>query len=78
MTLACALPAVAAPIVGAPGTPPVGVTLLDAADAGPMPLALVAFTLKVYAVPLARPMTLIVVQGAVQVPVTLPGNEVAM
>jgi len=46
--LAWALPAVAVPIVGAPGTVvAAGVTLLDADDAGPVPTALVAVTLKV-------------------------------
>ena len=46
VTLALALPAVAVPIVGAPGTVD-GVTLLDAADAAPVPSALVAVTVKV-------------------------------
>jgi len=46
--LAWALLAVAVPIVGAPGTVvAAGVTLLDADDAGPVPTALVAVTLKV-------------------------------
>ena len=36
VTLACALPPVAVPIVGAPGTV-AGVTLLDADDAAPVP-----------------------------------------
>jgi hypothetical protein len=39
---------------------------------------LVAVTVKVYAVPLARPATLIEVQGAVHVPVMEPGDEVAV
>jgi hypothetical protein len=47
-TVALALPAVAVPMVGAPGTViAAGVTLFDAADAPPVPLALVAVTLKV-------------------------------
>jgi hypothetical protein len=46
LTVAWALPAVAVPIVGAPGTV-AGVTLLEAADAGPVPIALVAFTVNV-------------------------------
>ena len=45
-TVAWALPAVTAPIVGAPGTV-AGVTGADAADAGPVPIALVAVTVKV-------------------------------
>ena len=38
LTVACALPAVAVPIVGAPGTV-AGVTLLEGTDAGPVPIA---------------------------------------
>ncbi len=49
VTVACAVPAVALTPVGAPGTV-VGVTAFDAADAGPVPMALVAVTVKVYAV----------------------------
>ncbi len=41
-----ALPAVAVPMVGAPGTV-AGVTVFDAADAAPVPMALVAVTVKV-------------------------------
>ena len=41
-------------MVGAPGTV-AGVTLFDAADGGAGPIALVAVTVKVYAVPLVRP-----------------------
>jgi hypothetical protein len=44
--VAWALPAVAAPIVGAPGTV-AGVTLSDAAEAVPVPMLLVAVTVKV-------------------------------
>ena len=46
LTLAVVLPAVAVPMVGAPGTP-AGVALLDAADAVLLPMALVAVTVKV-------------------------------
>ena len=42
-TLICALPPVAEPMVGAPGVV-AGVTLFDAADAGPVPTALIAWT----------------------------------
>ena len=45
-TVACPLPGVALPIVGAPGSV-AGVTLLEAAEAGPVPLALLAVTVKV-------------------------------
>ena len=57
VTLACVLPAVAVPIVGAPGAvvAGAGVTLFDAADAAPVPALLLAFTVNVYAVPLLRP-----------------------
>ncbi len=76
-TVACALPGVAVPIVGAPGTV-AGVTLFDAAEAGPVPSAFVAVTVNVYAVPFASPVTGIEVHGAAQVPVIAPGEEVAV
>ena len=50
LTVACALPAVAVPIVGAPGTVAVlaaGVTWLEGPDCGPVPTALVAVTVNV-------------------------------
>ena len=46
VTVADALPPVAVPIVGVPGTV-AGVTLFDAADAALVPTALVAVTVKV-------------------------------
>ena len=46
VTVACALPRVAVPIVGAPGSVE-GVTMLDGFDGGPLPTALVATTVKV-------------------------------
>jgi hypothetical protein len=46
LTVACEFPAVTVTPVGAPGTV-AGVTLLDGVDAGPVPTALVAFTVKV-------------------------------
>jgi len=46
LTLAEALPAVAVPIVGAPGVV-AGVTLFDAAEALPVPTLFVALTVKV-------------------------------
>ena len=59
VTVACAVPAVAVPIVGAPGKVGPGVTGFDAADAIPVPIALVAFTMHVTAVPLVSPVTVI-------------------
>ena len=59
-------------------SPASGVTLFEAADAGPVPTALVALTLKVYAVPLARPATMIDAHGAAHVPVKAPGDDVAV
>jgi hypothetical protein len=51
-------PRVAVPIVGAPGTvAAAGVTELEAADSAPGPTLLVAWTVKVYAVPLVSPPT---------------------
>jgi len=49
----------------------VGVTVFDAAEAGPVPTALVADTLNVYAVPLVSPVTVAVVAGGL--PVTVVG-----
>jgi hypothetical protein len=46
LTVACAFPPVALTAVGAPGTV-AGVTLLDGADAAPMPTLLLALTVKV-------------------------------
>ena len=54
LTVACALPRVAVTPVGAPGTV-AGVTALDGDEAAPAPTALLAVTVKVYAVPFARP-----------------------
>ena len=74
------MPAVAVPIVGAPGTVAgaTGVTLFDAVDGGPVPMPLLALTVNVYAVPLVSPLTLIDVHGALHVPVIDPGDEVAV
>jgi hypothetical protein len=74
-TVAWELPAAAITEVGEPGTP-AGVTAFDAAEAGLFPVALVATTVKVYAVPLVSPGTLIglVVPGAVM----FPGLEVTV
>jgi hypothetical protein len=45
LTVACEVPAVAVPMVGAPGMVK-GTTALDAADAWPVPAPLVAATVK--------------------------------
>ena len=55
-TAACPFPAIAVTPVGAPG-PAIGVTAVEAAEAAELPTPLVATTLKVYAVPLVRPVT---------------------
>ena len=64
-------------MVGAAGAP-IGVTLFDADEAGPVPIPFVAVTAKVYAVPLVKPVTLIDVHGAVHVPVRFAGFDVAV
>ena len=72
-TVAVLLPvAVAVPIVGAPGTV-YGVAELLAELAAPVPTELVAVTVKVYAVPLVNPVT--VIGLVVLVPVIPPGDE---
>ena len=58
LTAADASPAVALTPLGAPGTV-LGVTAVVALEAVPLPALLVALTVKVYAVPLVRPVTLI-------------------
>jgi hypothetical protein len=64
---------VAVPIVGAPGSV-AGVTEADAADEIPDPVAFVADTVKVYAVPFVRPVT--VHDSDAVVHVKLPGLDV--
>jgi hypothetical protein len=56
--------------------PAAGVMLLDAADAAPVPAALVAVTVKVYETPLVRPVT--VIGLAAPVPVVPPGLAVTV
>jgi hypothetical protein len=46
VTVACALPPLAETVVGAPGTV-AGVTAADGPDAGPVPFAFAAVTVKV-------------------------------
>ena len=56
VTVACALPSVAVPMDGAPGTAP-GLTEFEAEDAVLVPAEFVAVTVNVYAVPFVRPVT---------------------
>ena len=65
VTVAWAFPAVAVPIVGAPGTV-AGVTLA-VLDAAPEPTALRAVTLQLTAAPLVRPVTVMGDAAAVAV-----------
>jgi hypothetical protein len=65
VTIAWWLPAVAEGLVGEPGRV-AGVTAGEGADGGPSPIALVADTVKVYAVPLIRPVSVCTVPGAVK------------
>ena len=58
LKVALPLPAVALPINGASGTP-IGVTMLEGADAAPVPVPFVAVTVQLYAVPLVNPDTVI-------------------
>jgi hypothetical protein len=58
LIVACPLPAVALPMIGAPGAP-MGITLFEGPDAAPVPMVLVAVTVNVYAVPLVSPLTVI-------------------
>ncbi len=61
-TEACPFPAVAVGAAGAYGlVAPAGVTAADAADGGPVPIAFVALTVNVYAVPLVSPVTVALV-----------------
>jgi len=57
-TLACPTPGVALFITGAPGNA-AGLTARERAEAGPVPTAFVALTVKVYDVPFVRPVTTI-------------------
>src|SRR3954462_1720498 len=63
--------AVAGQIVQPVQEVPDGVTAAEAAEAGPVPTALVAATVKVYVVPFVSPLTVAVVAGGL--PVTVVG-----
>ena len=75
LTTDCVLPPlVPATPVGAPGVP--SVIELEAAEAGPVPMALVAVTVKVYVVPFVSP---VIVQGdAAQLTVSPPGEDTTL
>src|SRR5919199_43792 len=85
-TVALASPAVAATADGASGAVgagaggggATGVTELEASDAGLLPIALVATTVKVYAVPLVRPVTVALVAGAVTMAEPPAGEDVTV
>jgi hypothetical protein len=62
--------------LGAVGAP-IGVTGADAADATLVPLEFLAFTVKVYAVPLVRPVT-VALSAPLVVAVFNPGDEVTV
>ena len=63
---------------GAGGTGATGVTLLEASEAGLLPIALVATTVNVYAVPLVRPVTVALVAGAVTMAEPPAGEDVTV
>jgi hypothetical protein len=56
--------------------PLVGVTAVEGADAGPVPIALAAVTVNVYGVPFVRPVTGTEVPAAVAV--NPPGDDVTV
>ncbi len=78
LTVALALPAVAETAVGTPGAVAgaTGVTAEEAAEAAPVPTLLVAVTVKVYAVPLVSPVTVIGEEPPLAV--MPPGEEVTV
>src|SRR5258708_26149042 len=67
-------PGVTSRPAGAPGTV-AGVTELDGDEAGPVPTALVAVTVKVYLVPLVRPLTVALVAVPLALAGTSPGHR---
>jgi hypothetical protein len=75
LTVALVFPAVAVPMAGAPGTV-AGMTLLETADAIPVPTLLVAVTAKVYGVPLLSPLMTIGLPAPP--PIKLPGLDVTV
>ena len=76
LTVALPLPPLAEILVGTPGAIAAGVTADDALEAVPVATELVAMTVKVYAVPLVRPVTVIGEEEPVAV--RPPGEEVTV
>ena len=76
LTVALPLLPLAEILVGAPGAIAAGVTADDALEAVPVPMELVAVTVKVYAVPLVSPVT--VIGDEAPVAVRPPGEEVTV
>ena len=76
-TSAEVLPGVALTPVGAPRTV-LGVTAADGAEAALGPAPLLATTVKVYGVPLVKPVTVQLNGPLLQAHVLLPGLEVAV
>ena len=76
LTVALPLLPVAEIPVGTPGAIGAGVTADDAVESVPVPTALVAVTVKVYAVPLVSPVT--VIGDEAPVAVRPPGEDVTV
>ena len=76
LTVALPLLPLAEILVGTPGAIAAGVTADDALEAVPVPMELVAVTVKVYAVPLVSPVT--VIGDEAPVAVRPPGEEVTV
>jgi len=77
-TVASPFPEAAVTLVGTPGTVACGETEVEADEGVEFPAVEVATTLKVYAVPLVRPLTVQVVAGAFTVHVRPPGEAVTV
>jgi hypothetical protein len=69
------LPGVGVRAVGESGIV-IGVTLFETTEVAPVPTTFIAFTVKVYAVPFVKPVT--VIGEPLPVPVKLPGLEVTV
>ncbi len=78
VTLAAPSPGVPTTSVGRSGSRPEGVTEFEGSEAGPSPTEFVAMTVKVYGMPLVRPVTTQLVAGATAVQVRPSGEEVAV
>jgi hypothetical protein len=76
-TVIFSVPATTTTLVGASGAF-AGVIELEASDALDAPFALLAFTVKVYAVPFDKPETVQEVVGAFTVQVKSPGLDVTV